>query len=179
MPRVSFSLATRGTFSKTVSVPAEEFGRPNTNPPDIVDQDNLTLYKFTLDTDLITYKLPVPSDWAGGDIKFWVVWTNDGGVDDNGKAAKWQLDYQIGDEGDAVSGSHANSPKSVEDTYDSDSGWVEHHTGYMAIAADDFSGKLCIYAKLSAVTPVGAALTCEPHLIGMCYTNRAVWGRKP
>ena len=80
---------------------------------------------------------------------------------------------------DAASGSHANSPKSVEDTYDSDLGWVEHHTEYMTIAEADFSGKLCIFAKLSAVTPVGEALTCEPHLIGMCYTNKAIWGRKP
>lgn len=179
MPRIGFSPATRGTFSKTVSISAEEFGLPNTNPPGIVDQDNITLYKFTLNTDLITHKLPVPSDWAGGDISFWVVWTNDGGVDDNGKAAKWQIDYQVGEEGDAVSGSHANSPKSVEDTYDSASGFIEHHTGLMTIAEADFLGKLCIFLKLSAVTPGGTPLTCEPHLVGMCFTYRAIWGRKP
>lgn len=178
MARISFSPATRGTFRKSVSISAEEFGLPNTNPPGIVDQDNITLYKFALNTDLITLKLPVPSDWAGGDLSFWAVWTNDGGVDDNGKAAKWQLDYQIGDVGDAVSGSHGNSPKSIEDTYDSALGSIEHHTGYMTIAEADFSGKLCIFAKLSAVTPVGDPLTCEPHLIGMCYTYRAIWGRK-
>ena len=178
MPRISFIPATKGTFIKTVSISAEEFGRPNINPPDIVDQDNLTLYSFTLDTDRVTYKLPIPSDYAGGNIYFSTIWTNDGGVDDNGLAAKWQLDYQVGGEGDVISGSHANSPKSTEDTYDSDSGWVEHHTGNMTIAAADFSGKLCIFLKLSAVTPTGAALTCEPHLIGMCFTYRATWGRK-
>ena len=122
MPRIQVSPATRGTFSKKVSLPAEEFGKPNTNPPGIVDQDNLTLYNFTLDTDRVTYKFPVPNDYAGGDIYFSILWTNDGGVDDNGLAAKWQLDYQVGDEGDVISGSHASSPKSTEDTYDSDLG---------------------------------------------------------
>lgn len=162
-----------GTYSKTVSVPAEEFGRPNTNPPTVVDQDNLTLYSFTLNTDRVTYKFPIPTDYDSGSFEFWVVWTNDGGVDDNGKDVKWQLDYQVGDEGDAISGSHANSPKSVEDTYTSGSGWVEHHTAHMSIAESDFTGKLCIYLKLSAVTPTGTALTCEPHLIGMCFTYTA------
>ena len=178
MPRIQLNPATKGTFSKKVSIPAEEFGKPNTNPPGIVDQDNLTLYNFTLDTDQVTYKFPVPNDYAGGPIDFSILWTNDGGVDDNGLAAKWQLDYQVGGEGDVISGSHANSPKSTEDTYDSDLGWVEHHTSNMIIAAADFAGKLCIFLKLSAITPVGAALTCEPHLIGMCYIYRATWGRK-
>jgi len=178
MARIGFSPALKGTFSKTVSIPAEEFGLPNTNPPGIVDQDNLTLYKFTLDTDQVTFKLPVPGDYAGGNIDFSIIWTNDGGVDDNGKAAKWQLDYQVGGEGDVISGSHANSPKNTEDTYASASGWVEHHTGIMTIAVADFSGKLCIFLKLSAVTPTGAALTCEPHLSGMCFTYTATWGRK-
>ncbi|GAH49399.1 unnamed protein product, partial [marine sediment metagenome] len=174
-----FSPATKGAFSKTVSIPAEEFGLPFTDPPDIVDQDNLSLYSFVVNTDKLTHKFPIPSDYAGGDITFWLVWTNDGGEDDNGKAVKWRLDYQVGDEGDVISGSHDNSPKSVEDTYDSDAGWVEHHTGKMTIAEADFSGKLCLFLKLSAVTPDGAALTCEPHLIGLCYTNIAKWGRKP
>lgn len=162
-----------GTYSKTFAIDADEFGRPFTNPPDVVDQDNLTLYSFTLNTDKMTYKFPVPTDYDSGAFEFMVVWTNDGGVDDNGLAVKWQLDYQVGDEGDVISGSHANSPKSTEDTYDSASGWVEHHTDWMSIAEADFSGKLCIFLKLSAVTPTGAALTCEPHLLGMCFRYTA------
>ena len=162
-----------GTYEKTVAVPAEEFGKPYTNPPTVVNEVNLTLYRFTLNTDKMTYKFPVPSDYAEGDMKFYIIWTNDGGTDDKGKNVKWQLDYQVAHEGDVISGSHANSPKSVEDTYESDSGWVEHHSGIMTIGAADFAGKLCIYIKISAVTPTGTPLTCEPHLIGLCFTYTA------
>lgn len=162
-----------GTFQKTVSIPTESFGKPITDPPIVVDQDNLTLYRFTLDADKVTYKFPVPSDYDSGALEFWVVWTNDGDTDDNGKNVKWQLDYKVGDEGDVISGSHGNSPKDVEDPYESDLGWVEYHTAHMNIAEADFSGKLCIYLKLSAVTPTPTALTCEPHLIGMCFTYTA------
>jgi hypothetical protein len=179
LPRTSFSSATRGTYQKTISIPAEEFGKPKTNPPEVVDQGDVTLYAFTVNTDKMTYKFPIPSDYAGGDMEFLVIWTNDGGVDDNGKAAKWQLDYQVSGEGDSVDGDHGNSPKSVEDTYTSASGWIEHHTAAMTIGSPDFTGKLCILLKISAVTPTGAALTCEPHLIGICYTYTAIWGRKP
>lgn len=179
MVRTQFSPATKGTFSKTVSISADEFGLPNLTPPGIVEQDNLTLYSFTVDTDLATYKFPIPSDYHSGDISFFMVWTNDGGADDNGKNAKWQIDYQVSATGDPVSGSHANSPKSTEDTYASDSGWIEHHSEVMTIAAADFAGKLCLFLKLTAVAPTGDALTCEPHLIGICYTYTAKWGRKP
>jgi len=155
---------------KTVSLPADEFGRPNTNPPDIVEIDNVILYEFSLNTDKMMFKFPVPSDYHEGDFTFFVVWTNDGDTDDNGKDAKWRLDYQTSTMGDPINGSHANSPKEINDTYTSDTGWIEHHTGIMTIAAADFAGKLCIYLKVSAITPDGVALTCEPHLIGICYT---------
>ena len=161
------------TRVKTISLAADAFGRPNTDPPGIVDQDNLTLYAFTLNTDSMTLKLPVPWDYVSGDLVFNVFWTNDGGVDDNGKFAKWQLDYQVGSAGSVISGSHANSPKVAEDAYSSASGFVEEHTGNMTIAAADFAGENCLYLKLSAITPAGTALTCEPHLIGMCYTYTA------
>ena len=82
-----------GTYEVTRAVPADQFGKPFTNPPSVVDQDNLNLYKFTLDTDRITYKFPVPGDYAHGDFRFFVIWTNDGGIDDNGKNVKWQIDY--------------------------------------------------------------------------------------
>lgn len=165
-----------GTVVKTVSMSADEFGRPNTNPPEIVDQDNLTLYSFTLNTDKLTLKFPAPYDYDSGDIEFQVIWTNDGGTDDNGKNVKWQIDYQVGSEGDVISGSHANSPKTVEDTYESASGFVEHHTAFVAIAAADFAGEQCIFIKLSAITPPATALSCEPHLIGLCrrYTAKRI-----
>lgn len=164
-----------GTFNRSKSIAAEALGLPNTNPPTIVDQDNLTLYKFTVDTDKVTLKLEVPVDYTTGtDLTFLIVWTNDGGVDDNGKKVKWQLDYQVGTEGDVISGSHANSPKTIDDTYTSASGWVEHHTSAMTIPAADFLDKQCVFLKLSAITALATVLSCEPHLIGICfgYTTR-------
>ena len=171
-PRTLVAL-TDATIVKTLSIAADAFGRPNTNPPSIVDQDNLTLYAFTLNTDSMTLKFPIPWDYASGDITFNVTWTNDGGVDDNGRFVKWQLDYQVGSTGGVISGSHANSPKVVEDAYSSASGFVEEHSGNMAIAAADFAGEECMYLKLSAVIPDGTALTCEPHLLGICYVYTA------
>ena len=160
-------------YVKTESIPVESLGRPNTNPPTVVDQDNLRLLGFTVNTDSVSIKLPVPADWVSGDLKFNVIWTNDGGVDDLNKNVKVQMDYQVGSEGDVISGSHANSPKTVDDTYTSDSGWVEHHTGYMTIAEADFGDEFCVYAKFSFVTATAMALTGDPHMIGICIQYNA------
>lgn len=164
------------TYTKTESTSADEFGRPNVNPPTIVIQDNLTLYSFTLNTDRATIKFPIPSDLYSGGIDLAVLWTNDGGTDDNDKTVKWQIDYQVGKEGDDVDGSHANSPKQVQDTYESSEGWVEHHASYVTIGAADIADMECIFIKISAITPTGTQLTSEPHLIGICkrYTARRV-----
>lgn len=179
MPRMSHTKPNRGIYIKTVSVPADEFGRPNTNPPGIVDQGDITLYSFTVGTDRLTHKIIVPDDYAEGDIELLIMWTNDGGTDDNGKNAKWQVEYQTADEGDDIDGNHSNSPKTVEDTYSSASGWIMHHTSSIFISAADFVGKHIIFIKLSAVAPAGTALTSEPHLICMDIVYRARWGRKP
>lgn len=164
---------TRGTnsptvYTKVIALPADQFGRPNTNPPTAVDQDNLTLYSFTVNTDHLTAKFPTPTDYVSGPMEFRAIWTNDGGTDDNGKTVKFQLDYQSSTEGERCAGSHANSPKTVEDTYASASGWIEHRTAYVSIAATDFDALDCIYGKFSFVTPTGSALTCKPHLLGVC-----------
>jgi len=163
----------RGTGSETFYtcegfLPADQFGKPKTDPPEIVDQDNVTLYAFTLNDDKVTIKFPLPLNYVSGPLSFKVVWTNNGGTDDNGKNVKTQLDYQIAAEGEIIAGSHANSPKTIEDAYASASGWVDHRTGYMNIASTDFELGDCIFLKLSFVTPSGTALSCEPHLIGMC-----------
>ena len=155
-------------YTKILALPADQFGRPNTNPPTAVDQDNLTLYAFTVNTDHMTAKFPTPVDYVSGAIEFQGIWTNDGGTDDNGKTIKFQLDYQVSAEGESCAGSHANSPKTAEDTYASASGWIEHRTAYVSIAAVDFGSLDCIFAKFSFVTPTGVALTGDPHLLGIC-----------
>lgn len=162
-----------GPFSKTVQIAADTFGRPNLNPPNVVDQDTLTLYSFTVDTDRMTYKFPIPYDYSRGNFDFYIIWTNDGGVDDLNKNVQWRLEYQVGDEGDVISGFHANSPKAIVDAYTSALGWVECHTGVMTIAAADFAGKQCVFLRLMAITAPAVILTCEPHLLGMCYTYLA------
>ena len=160
-------------YSKTVSIPVESIGRPNTNPPTVVDVGNLRLLEFTLNTDTVSIKISRPNDWVIGGLNFYVVWTNDGGVDDNGKAVKVQMDYQTASEGDVITGSHANSPKTVEDTYPSATGAIEVHTDSMTIAQADFENEACIFCKFTFITPTGAALTCEPRMIGLCLQYNA------
>ena len=160
-------------ITKTVSIGADELGKPAANNPTVVDKDNVTLYSFAVDTDFMTYKLPVPSDYATGGLKFKAVWTNDGGADDDGDNVKVQFDYQTATEGDAIDGSHANSPKNVNDAYVSATGWLERHTDYVTIAEADFTGKQCVYVKASFVTAPATAMTCEPHLIGICLQYTA------
>ena len=157
----------------TVTVPilAEEFGMPSSNSPAVIDQGNVTLYGFTLNTDNMTYKFMIPKDYSGGDIEFNPVWTNTGITSDNTKEVKWQLDYQVFEIGEVMDGSHNNSPKSIEDAYASGSGWVPHQTDAMTIAAADFQGKTGILLKLSAITPSGTPITGEPNLIMMNYTH--------
>lgn len=162
-----------GTYIKEIDMPAGQFGLPNTNPPSLVDQDNITLYKFTVNTDKITVKWEIPSDYDGGDVEIELDWTNDGGVDDNGKNVKWQLDFQTTAIGGAVSGSHASSPLSIEDTYESASGWILHETGGMDIPEAAITGKNHIFMKLTAVTAPATALSSEPHLECFCLYYRA------
>lgn len=146
---------------------AAALGRPNVNPPNIVIQDNVELLAFTVGTDRVFYIWDVPEDYDSGDLTIQVEWTNDGGTDDQNLDVKVQIDYQTYNEGDVVSGSHANSPKSIEDTYTSASGWIFHKTGNMTIAAADFVGEHGITMKISFVAPAGSALTAEPHLVGV------------
>ena len=125
----------------------------------------------------MTYKFPIPYDYVEGDMVFNVVWTNDGGVDDLNKNVQWRLEYQVGSEGDVISGFHANSPKAIVDAYTSNSGWVECHAGAMTIAAADFAGEQCIFLRLMAITAPAVVLTCDPHLVGMCYTYTAQYDK--
>ncbi len=165
MPRITFTPGRIHKFLEKSHIPAAALGRPNVNPPNIVIQDNVELLAFTVGTDRVFYAWDVPPDYDGGDLQIQAEWTNDGGVDDNGLDVKVQIDYQTYDTGDPLSGSHANSPKSIEDTYTSASGWIFNVTGLMTIAAADFAGKHGITMKISFVTPAGGALTADPHLV--------------
>ncbi len=167
MPRITFIPSSSHSFTEKKHLNAAALGRPNVDPPNIVIQDNVELLAFTVDTDRVFYDWDVPTEYDGGDLQIQAEWTNDGGVDDNGLDVKVQIDYQTYGEGDSLAGSHANSPKSIEDTYTSASGWIFHITGSMTIAAADFAGKHGVSMKISFVTPAGGALTGDPHLKGI------------
>lgn len=159
--------------TRVESIAADNLGRPNANPPTATVQDNIQVQAFTLNTDRAFLEFPVPFDLHAGGIFLGAVWTNDGGTDDNGKTVKWQFDYQLGKRGQPVSGSHANSPRSVQDTYESTLGWIEHHADYINIPDSELVGMECVFMKISAVTPTGTQLSCEPHLIGICKVYTA------
>ena len=161
------------TYTNLIRLAPGNLGLPNTNPPTVSEQDNLSFLNFTVNTDRVMFAFPPPSDYAGGDLTIIAVWTNDGGVDDENKNVKVQIDYQVGSAGDVISGSHANSPKTIQDTYTSASGWVKHWTGNITIAAADFADEECVFLKLSFITPTGTALSCEPRLIEVCLSYTA------
>ena len=162
----TFVALTDTTRTEIKHLPASALGRPNLNPPDIVTQDNTEMLAFTVGTDQIFFSWEVPDEYAGGDLLLSAHWTNDGGVDDNGLDVKVQVDYQTYNDGDAISGNHANSPRDIEDTYTSASGWIMHTTGNITIPAADFAGEHIVAMKISFVAPAGGALTAEPHLLG-------------
>jgi hypothetical protein len=167
------------TYTKTAPISADELGKPAANNPEVVDLNNVTLYSFTVDTDFLTFKFPVPTDYASGGLKFQVVWTNDGGTDDQNKNIRVQFDYQVSSEGEIISGSHGNSPKNVNDAYTSATGWIDCRTDYVTIEDGDFSADDCIFLKVSFVTAPATVLTCNPHLVGICIQYTAYAGSHP
>lgn len=142
-------------------------GWPNISPPSIVIQDNTKMLAFTVNSDDFFYAWTVPDDYAGGGLKVVIHWTNDGGVDDNGKNIKFQLSYQVYSDGDSIAGDHANSPKTADDTYTSDVGWGPHTSPFMTIAHADIAGKHAISIRGMFITADPTALTCEPHLLSV------------
>ncbi len=159
------------TRSHTEHIQAGAFGRPNTNPPDIVTVDNALLLEFDVDTDIVHYKWEVSEHYVvGTDLAINFHWTNDTGVDDNGKNVKIQLEYLAVTDGDVLSGSHANSPRHIDDAYTSDLGSVFHTTGDITIPAADFAGKHQLEMKIMFVTADATALTGKPRLDAMMVT---------
>jgi len=156
-----------GTVVENIDVTA--LGKNPTNPPAEGFIDNVYVMVFTVGTDKVHKNLVKPASYQGtGGLKISYVWTNDGGVDDEDKNVKGQITYKTTTVGDSVSGN--TGTLSVEDTYTSALGYIEHKSGYMTIPHADLDGKDCIYIQFSFETPAGAALTCDPRLIGICIT---------
>jgi len=157
-----------GHFTRKVELPVASIVLGPTNPPTSVDQDNLLMYKFTLNTDKLAFTIQEPYDYDethGTGLYIHIIWTNDGGVDDNTKNVKWQITYQTGDDGEVISGTLGTL--TVEDTYASASGWIMHTTAYMIIPHAHFHDAHELFILLQAITPGGVALSCEPHFIAI------------
>lgn len=166
------------TYEKFVHLPTGLLGRANISPPTIVVQDNVKLLAFTVNTERFFYTWRIPNDYAGGDLDIYFHWTNDGDTDDLNKNVRAQVDYQVFSDGDSIAGSHASSPKNVNDAYTSALGWIFHTTGAMTIAAADFAGEHMVAMKGSFVTAPATVLSCEPHLVALmlgytAYVNRS------
>jgi len=174
---IVWAAETYGVISDTVlnNIDAIALGKNNTNPPAEDFIDNVFVLKFTVGTDKVHKNLTKPSDYQGTDgLNFSYIWTNDGGVDDQNKDVKGQISYQVSNTGDVISGTLDTI--SVEDTYTSALGYVEHQSDVMNIPHADFTDETCIYITFSFEAPAGTALTSEPYLIGICisYAGRAL-----
>ena len=144
-----------------------------------LDTSNAQLFAFTVGTDQIYVAFDPPNDYVPNtDIEVEAEWTNDGGTDDNGLDIKLQIDYQTTNFGEAINGSHANSPRSIEDTYTSALGWILHETGGIDIPGSEMVGKHSLFMKISFVAPAGSALTSEPHLTGISIMYQAYLDKK-
>ncbi len=159
------------TRSHTEHVQAGKFGRPNVNPPDIVTVDNSLMLEFDVGTDIAHYKWEFSEHYVPGtDLELFFHWTNDGDTDDLDKKVKIQVEYLPVSDGDVVSGSHANSPRHIDDTYTSALGSVFHTTGAITIPAADFAGKHQIEMKFMFVTADAVVLSGKPRLDSMMIT---------
>jgi len=153
-------------------IPAGTFGKPPANSPEVVTVDNTKLLEFDVNTDSVHYKWKIGEHYVPGtDILIQFHWTNDTGVDDNGKNVKIQVEYLAVNDGDVLSGSHANSPRHIDDAYTSDLGSVFHTTGEITIPAADFAGKHEMQMKVMFVTADAVALTGKPRLDAMMITH--------
>ena len=160
---------TDATRTINITLAAENIGRGQANTPTVVQQDNLQLLSFDMG-DEVFIKFPVPSTYVSGGVTIIPIWTNDGGVDDQNLYVKAQVDYQVAASGEAVNGSHANSPRDQEDQYTSASGWIEHRFAGITIPHAEIAPEECIFVKLSFIAPAADPLSCNPHLIGVCLS---------
>jgi len=149
-------------------------GKPGVGAaPEIVIQDNAKLLAFTVNTDSFFYEWTIPTNYAGGGLEVAIHWTNDGDTDDLNKNIKFELSYQVYSIGGSIAGSHANSPKVVDDAYTSGAGWVPHTAPSMTIAHADIVGQHAVHLKGMFITADATVLSCEPHLISISKTFEA------
>ncbi len=163
------------TIVKHVHLDVGRFKIPAAGAPTVVVQDNVAMLSFNQnDTESAYLRWVIPDDYVSGDLAIIIVWTNDGGVDDNGKNVRWQLNYQVvTGPGDSIEGSHANSPKTINDTYTSATGHLVHMTDPTVLAAADFAGAHGIAFRLTAIAAAPTELTGEALFLGAAVNYTA------
>ncbi|GAI86369.1 unnamed protein product [marine sediment metagenome] len=171
----TFVALTDTTIVKHVHLDVGRFKIPADPAPAVVVQDNVAMLSFAQNgTESAYLRWVIPDDYAGGDLTIIIVWTNDGGVDDNGKNVKWQLNYQVvTGPGASIEGDHANSPKTINDTYTSDTKHLVHMTDPTTLAAADFAGDHGIVFRLTAVVADPTQLTGEALFLGAAINYTA------
>ena len=158
----------RGRYTHREHLGVGTFRIPAAGAPANNVQDNTAMLGFNQnDTEDAYTSWEVPSRYAGGDLGVQMHWTNDGGIDDNGKNVRWEVNYQTMDDGDSVAGNHASSPKVIDDTYTSATGYLMHTSPMAAIAAADFAAAHEIRIRLTALAAAPVQLTGESQLTGI------------
>lgn len=131
--------------------------------------------EYTVNTDTAYRIFKVPSNYVTG-AAFHIHWTKESGAggdgDQSGNAVRWRISYTVSP-GNGADINVAPTVIEVEDTYD-DAGTttrIMHRT--TNIDAAGFIPNYYVAVCVEAITPVGAALTCEPALItaDLTYTE--------
>ena len=122
---------------------------------------------YTVNTDNSYRIFKIPSNYVDG-AAFHVHWTKEGGAggdgNQNGNATRWRISYTVSP-GNGADINVAPTVLEVEDTYD-DAGTttrIMHRTA--SVVASGFVPNYYVAMCIEAITPVGAALTCEPALV--------------
>lgn len=160
---------TSPTYTRYVHLNTAHFKIPAAGAPAVNVQDNTVMLGFNQnDSESIFMSWAVPTDYAGGDLSMTIHWTNDGGVDDNGKNVRWEINYQtVVSPGGSIAGDHANSPKLLNDTYTSATGHLEHTTGTATIAAADFALAHHVHIRLTALVAAATQMTGDSQFLEM------------
>ena len=156
------------TYDKHQPFPAYSVGvHPLTNPPSLVIQDNALMAAFNIPNDQAFILFYTPNDWVpGSDLAVEAHWTS-GNVNEvlnNTTKVKWQIDYQVVLPGGSIAGSHANSPRSQEADYNSNTAWLDQ-TVEVTIPNADLVGFHYVVIKISFQNPSANPLSDDPHLI--------------
>jgi hypothetical protein len=131
--------------------------------------------EYTVNTDTAYRIFKVPGNYVTG-AAFHIHWTKEssagGDGDQSGNAVRWRISYTVSP-GSGADINVAPTVIEVEDTYD-DAGTttrIMHRTADMD--APGFIQNYYVTVCVEAITPVGAALTCEPALVtaDLTYTE--------